>query len=384
LAYSNTDKKSEMFEYGSFADSICDADGRFRIWVVTPGPAYVWFLPTDYVPETHVLKIDKRGDLGGFTLHDGPRIHGKVFDAQGKPVAGINVNAESQDRNEEITLPVADQINRSAVTNDQGEFVMNPLPPGHYVVKPDEHAREGKKAKQKAPGFEGVFAGKKLTLNEENASKPMEVRASPHVLVEVQCLDSAGKPTGGHEFMILGRLDNVSWFGQAKIEGGKGHFVARIPHGLESVQLDLMTNEHSSLKWRHGAKGELHSNRRVDLGTINEDIKDLQMIRYKAPILLVSLKGPDGIKLEKTAVSATYTNGQSQYGPGTMFVNGTRGDVNFEHQEDGRFRSEQMFPDQEVKIVGQATGYVSKPQLIKLAEGTTKEIQLQLEKAEQK
>ena len=86
LAYSNTDKKSEMFEYGSFADARTDDAGRFRLWVVTPGPAYVWLLPEKFVPETHVLKDDKRGDLGTFILKDGVSIRGKVVDAEGQAV----------------------------------------------------------------------------------------------------------------------------------------------------------------------------------------------------------------------------------------------------------------------------------------------------------
>ena len=143
MAYSNTDKKLNKFEYGSFADTRTDANGRFHLWVITPGPAYVWLLPTEFVPETHVLKDDKRGDLGTFVLHDGSRIRGKVLDAQGKPIAGIFVNAEARDRNPEITLPVADQINRTALTDEKGDFAMKPLPPGHYQIKPDEHARDG-------------------------------------------------------------------------------------------------------------------------------------------------------------------------------------------------------------------------------------------------
>ena len=91
-------------------------------------PAYLWLLPEQYVPETHVLKDNKRGDLGTFVLHEGLRIRGKVLDAQGKPMAGVLVNAVGRDRNEEITLPVADQINRSAVTDAKGRSAVTWTP----------------------------------------------------------------------------------------------------------------------------------------------------------------------------------------------------------------------------------------------------------------
>jgi hypothetical protein len=110
--------------------------------LVSPGWAVIWVLPEEYVPTTNVIK-DKRGDLGTFTLQTGPRLKGTVLDAKGKPMAGLIVNAESQERNEDITEPVADSINRSAVTNDKGEFEMKPLPPGRYVVKPGDYPRDG-------------------------------------------------------------------------------------------------------------------------------------------------------------------------------------------------------------------------------------------------
>ncbi len=381
MAYSNTDKKSDAFEYGSFADTHTDANGQFRLWIITPGPAYVWFLPTQFVPETHILKDNKRGDMGTFVLHEGPRIRGIVLDAQGKPIAGINVNAESQDRNEEITLPVADQINRSAVTDARGEFAMNPLPPGHYQIKPDEHVRDASIDKRSPIKMEAVFAPKKIMLKAGAEPEPIEIRASPHVLIEAQVYDSKGNKSRGHEFFVFGRIDGASWFGQAKADPS-GRLVACVPHGLEQVQLDLMTNEHSSLRWRRGDKGEYNNQRRVDLGTVNEDIRDIQIVRYKAPIVIVKVKGPDGVSLEKPGVSANYSHGKAQMDGKLILANGRHSDVNFEHQEDGRFRSEQMFPDEEVTITGHAEGYTSKPVVIKLAEGATKDIEVLLERVD--
>ena len=98
-----------------------------------------------------------------------------------------------------------------------------------------------------------------------------------------------------------------------------------------------MTNEHSSLRWRRGGNGELHNQRRADLGTVNEDVKDLQIIRYKAPILLVKVKGPDGVVLNHVGVSASYSEGKAQHAGKLILANGLHSDVSFEHQEDGRY-----------------------------------------------
>jgi hypothetical protein len=383
LAYSNTDKKTEMFEYGSFADARTDDKGRFQLWIITPGPAYVWLLPEKFVPETHVLKDDKRGDLGTFILKDGLSIRGKVTDAEGKPLASVNVNAESQDRNEDITLPVADNINRSAVTNDKGEFEMNPLPPGNYTIKPDEHARDGSKDDRKQRPVPAVFIAKKLVLKAGENPEPVEVRAAPHVTIEAQYYDPKGKKTRGHEFHVFGRIDGTFWFGQGKGDG-EGHIVANIPHGLEEVQVNLMTNEHGVLRWRRGKDGTLNTSRRLDLGTVNDDVKDIELIRYEAPIVVVKVTTKDGSKPKNVAVSAEYAEGKQPYQGRLILKNGIRSDVSFEEQEDGRFRSMQMLPDEEVTLLAHADGYESAPMKLRFAEGEKRDIEIALEKAPEK
>ncbi|HJZ56023.1 MAG TPA: carboxypeptidase regulatory-like domain-containing protein, partial [Gemmataceae bacterium] len=381
LAYSVTSKKKEgTFEYGSFADTKTDAQGRFRLPLVTPGWAVVWVLPEEYVPSTHVIK-DKRGDLGTFTLRTGPRLRGKVLDAKGNPLVGVNVNAESRDRNEEITEPVADNIDRSAVTNEKGEFEMKPLPPGNYLVKPDEHPRDGTldRNNRKRTPITAVFVGTKVVLKDGADPEPVEVRAVPHVTVEAQYVDSQGKPTRGHSCFVFGQLDGVFWHTEAKA-GPDGKMVAYIPHGLEEVQLDLVTNEHGCLRWRR-AKGEpLNNTRNVRLGTVTDDVKGIEIVRYTAPILLVKVTTKDGSKPANPAVTADYAPGKGRRDGKFIVGGGRHSDVTFEKQEDGRFRSEQLFPDEDVTVTAYADGYVSKPMTVKLDEGTTKEIELVLEK----
>src|SRR5262249_1338005 len=91
LAYSRAHKKGKEFEYGSFADTRTDKEGRFSLVVTTPGAAVFWLLPDKYAPSLHGIKDGKRGDLGMFTLSSGPKIRGRVLDAKGKPLSGLNV-----------------------------------------------------------------------------------------------------------------------------------------------------------------------------------------------------------------------------------------------------------------------------------------------------
>jgi beta-lactamase regulating signal transducer with metallopeptidase domain len=386
MAYSVTNKRSEgQFEYGSFADTRTDAEGKFRIPLTTPGWAVVWVLPEKYVPTTHVVK-DKRGDLGTFTLQDGPRIKGVLLDAKGKPLSGVIVNAESRERNDEITEPVADNINRSAVTNEKGEFTMNPLPPGNYLVKPGDYARDGSlDRKDRKPGeVPGVFIGTKVTLKAGAEPDVLEVKAVPHVTIEAQYLDSKGKTTRGHAPHVFGQIDGVPWFGEAKADAN-GKVVVQVPHGLEGVQLTMMTNEHGSLRWRKKKDDALSNNRTMMLGTLTDDVRGIEIVRYTAPILTVKVTTKDGGKPVKPAVTAVYAPGKGRNEGRFILRNGRQSDVSFEEQEDGRYRSSQLFPDEEVTVSGHAEGYASKSEKVKLEEGTTKEIEIVLDtKAEKK
>ena len=110
-------------------------------------------------------------------------------------------------------------------------------------------------------------------------------------------------------------------------------------------------------------------------------MKDIELIRYEAPIVVVKVTTKDGSKPKNVAVSAEYPEGKQPYQGRLILKNGIRSDVSFEEQEDGRFRSMQMLPDEEVTFLAHAEGYESKPMKLKLPEGEKKDIELVLEKA---
>jgi beta-lactamase regulating signal transducer with metallopeptidase domain len=375
---------NDFREFGSFGYGKTDDRGVFRVTVVKGGPAVFWLLPKDYAPSLHTPK-DKRGDLGVFGLTSGIRVKGKVVDVKGKPVAGIYVNANLQrdpaGSDELMELRVANSIRRGALTNERGEFELAPLAPGTYQVNPEEYNGEpsldGRSPTRPLPA---VFVPMSVTLKDGEKPETLEVRAVPHVLVEAQYLDSKGKPTRGHDCFVFGQMDgNNFWHTQGRANAD-GKIVARVPHGLRNVRLDLMTNEHGVLRHRKAPNGPLSNRRQVDLGTLTDDVKGIEVIRYVAPILLVKVVAKDGYKLKNVQVSAAYPEGKNQFGGKLILKGGLNSDVSFEEQEDGRFRSSQLFPDEEVTITGHAEGYKTASQKVKLPEGTTKEITITLEK----
>jgi beta-lactamase regulating signal transducer with metallopeptidase domain len=385
LAYSVTDKRSQgEFEYGSFADTKTDANGKFALTVVTPGPCAFWILPTKYAPSSHAVKDNKRGDLGTFGLTEGIVLKGKAVDAQGKPLAGMFVGAQREDRDDVLGgLPVADSIVRCSPTDDKGEFELMPLPPGMYRVQPSEYnsepSRDGRGSTNRT--LPAVFLPQKVKLVAGQKPDPLEVRAVPHVVIEAQYYDSKGKMRRGHAPFVFGQIDGQSWFTEAKADAD-GKVTVLAPHGLEYAKLQLSTNEHSALRWRKEKGGALSRAREIDLGTLDKDVKGIEIVRYEAPILLVKVTTKAGAKPKDAGVTAVYPE-EKGLTEGRFIVKGGRNsDVTFEEQEDGRFRSEQVLPDEEVTVTAHATGYKDGTTKVKLAEGTTKDVEIVLEEKE--
>ncbi|HEX5272080.1 MAG TPA: M56 family metallopeptidase [Gemmataceae bacterium] len=382
LAYSVTNKRGDNFEYGSFNDTKTDAKGKFSLTVVTPGDCVFWVLPKNYAPSAHGVKDNKRGDVGKIGLEKGLVFRGKVLDAQGKPMSGVYVTMDRQDRDEALArLAVADSVGRCAVSNDKGEFEMMPLPPGtfrlHVTDYNGEPSRDERRFDRRRPP--AVFLPQTVKLTAGDKPDPWELRAVPHVVVEAQYFDSKGKKRRGHEPFLFGQIDGQSWFMDAKADAD-GKVTVLAPHGLENARLQMMTNEHGSLRWRKSKDEPLSRGREINLGTLDHDVKGIEIVRYDAPIVLVKVTAKDGGKPKGATVTALY---RDEKGPkeGRFVMKGNReSDVHFEEQEDGRFRSEQLLPDEEVAVTAHAEGYQDATVTVNIAEGKTKDVEIVLTK----
>jgi beta-lactamase regulating signal transducer with metallopeptidase domain/protocatechuate 3,4-dioxygenase beta subunit len=382
LAYSNTDKQ-DGFEYGSFASARTDHSGRFRLWLTTPGPAVFWLLPERFAPSTHVIKDpNKRGDMGRFVLEPGLIVRGKVLDTQGKPVPGVFVEADYRGGIPDFNQPVANHIRRTALSNERGEFQMAPLPPGEYDVSPQEHGYDPSRDQSRPPKrpVPGVFLRQKLVLKAEEQPEPIEVRAVPHVVIEAQYYDSKGKPCRGHESHMFGRIDKTShWFGQTRMDAA-GKMVLLAPHGLTEARLGLTTNEHGALRYRLKPGAPLAAAREIQLGTLSDDVKGIEIVRYVAPILLADATDKQGKQIKGFQAKVVYSADVQKKQSGEHFVNGVQGDVFMEKQEDGRWRTSQLLPDEEFTVTLSAPGYAEHKEIMKLAEGASKDLTAVLEK----
>ena len=128
-------------------------------------------------------------------------------------------------------------------------------------------------------------------------------------------------------------------------------------------------------------KGEpLSSAREINLGTLNDDVRGIEIVRYVAPILVVGAKDKDGKPIKDFQAKVAYAPGVKEKRAGEKFINGVQGDVYMEKQEDGRWRTSGMLPDEEVTVTVSAKGYKPHVEKMKLTEGTTKDLTPVLEK----
>jgi hypothetical protein len=240
-----------------------------------------------------------------------------------------------------------------------------------------------------------VFVATKVTLTEGAEPVPVEVRATPHVIIEAQFFDSKGQPAGRRPIQVSGLIDKVRWsydvVGNPALPNADGKLVAYVPHGLENVQLRCLPSMRGDeVLLLRKVKGEPLNNMLlpgqlsfdvISLGKVTDDVKGIEIVQYAAPILLVKVSAKDGQVLKEPAVTAVYSPRKWQLAKGPFGTDERPSDVGFGKQEDGRFRSWKLIPDEEATVTAHAEGYTGKSLPVKLAEGETKEIEIVLEKA---
>jgi hypothetical protein len=312
-------------------------------------------------------------------------VTGRVFDVQGNPLARVFVEADRErgsgpDSEALGQLMVADSIRRTAETDALGRFTFDPLPPGSYRVTPtDVNFGGDRSAGWTRRELPGVFAPKKLTITEGEAPEALEVRAAPQVVIEGRWLDSKGNPKSGWSSSVFGRIDGSFWHAMTRPDA-QGRFALQLPHGLEQVELDISTNEHASARHRIGKDAPLVDGRRVTLGTLDHDVKGIEIVRYVAPIIVVNATTKDGQQVKGFKATVEYTEPGPKSDKQVHVVGGPGQTAAIQDEQyDGRYRTSQLLPDREVNVTVSADGFASASRTLALPEGKTEEVSFVLE-----
>lgn len=379
LAYSKA-KKDDWSDHGSWTKGRTDAHGEFQLNLAKGEAGILWILPKDFVFSTHLLH-EKRGDLGRFVLEEGIRVSGRVLDSQGKPVGDVWVNADfrSGPAKRHIDLPVADAAVRSALTGPNGEFAMDPLPAGEYSMILSERPRDQLTEDHTRRPLRDVFVHQSVTFEQGKAAQSLEIRAVPHVVVEIQQLDSAGKPRKGQVVDLTGQSGPAAWWSDHQPPDPNGKIVIKAPKGLTEARLRIIKNEHQASRFRWPGDKKLFNDDPIRLGTLKDDIKGLEVIYYTAPSVVVRAVAEDPSPIQGFKCQAIYANDKRPDRDPGGWVSGGQGDVRFEKQTDGRWRSIMLLPDESFLLVVEAEGYRPWAERFSLAEGAVKEVEARLQ-----
>jgi hypothetical protein len=247
------------------------------------------------------------------------------------------------------------------------------LPDGEYQL----HVQSDSESYDPPP-LEQVFLRQSMTIADGKGPKSLEIRAVPHVVISATYLDSRGKPRSGHEMTLFGRWDGDFYAEQSSVPRADGKLSVKAPHGLQQAQLDLITNEHSSLRWRLAPGEPLRRGRRVDLGTLEDDVDGMEIVRYVAPILLIKPVDDEGRLVADCQPVITYSRQDAEGEEMDQYTTG--GHVHCEHQGNGRWRSSQLLPDEPFQVTVKKDGYECEPQDLSLAEGGEQEVEVVLKK----
>jgi hypothetical protein len=386
MAYTKAPSKEpgRSFERGAFQKSTTNEQGDLRIICATPGDGVIWLYPNQFAPMAIRIK-DRRGDLGPIQLQEGQRVSGQVLNARGKPVPNVAVEMRRQGDGAEADEflgqnAVANGIRGTCKTDENGRFELNPLPPGKYRAQIEN--------RYYAPGSEGraedlvvsdVFVPMEVTIAADAAVSPLEIRAIPHVVLKGRFFNSKGEPRASHEQHVFGRINGQHYFAQSTVPGPDGWYEFKLPHGIEEVRMSFTTNEHSSLRWRLRPGEPLQYGYHGHLDKLEEDFTTIEVIRYAAPMLLLKAVDEQGNQLRDFVPNSKYKTRPAEANRG-RFISGAQGDIGFEDQPDGRWRSSQMLPDEETTITLVKEGYTAEPQVVSLNEGDTRELVFVLKK----
>jgi beta-lactamase regulating signal transducer with metallopeptidase domain len=384
LAYSCTDKAGGPTEH-CFTQATTDAQGRFRLPITTPGEGAYWVKPNDYAPELYVVPKWKRGDMGTITMKKGVSVAGRLLDVQGKPIAGVFVAIERQprDRADRKMLDLfidSGGNHRAAETDADGRFTFAPLPPGEYTVKPSETNFDGdRKIPLTRRPLPEVFASTKLTIKEGETPAPLEIRALPTVVIEGHWVDSKRQPGWGFTIGVGGKMDGASWITPAYPDP-QGRFSVKVPHGLEKAHFSIMTNEHAAMRHRVGKGGPLEEGMTALLGTLDHDVKDIEIVRYVAPIIVINATTKDGQQIKDFQADVHYTDpGPNNLQDVGLAGGGKKKEAIQDEQYDGRYRTYNLLPDKEVTVSVSADGFEGASRKLSLPEGKTEEVTFVLE-----
>jgi hypothetical protein len=354
-----------------------DLDGYFHLLIPKSGDLTIQSHPNRFAPFSRTFRDDRRGDLGVFHLERGVRIVGTVVDDEGKPVAGVLVHP-SHSPDEDFISFQEDVV----VTDRQGSFTSLPIAAGVYylAVAPNTTVVPSTVVAQ----LPAAYVPLKTIVRRDETEHRVTIRPVPSVVVSGKFTfpDKSGDNSNRLNVSIFGNLSGSIWNAHPGVFPD-GSFKVRIPHGIQNASLMILYNMHSNIKYRtDGQKAYRYlSLPNIELGTLDKDVRDLDIVVSPAPDLIVKVRTVDDLVPKSLDLFAEYSV-QSKIP--TQFDIPIKSGYHldgFEKIGAGRYRSRfRIFEDTDLVLKASAQDYEPASQTVNLKAGEKREIEFVLEK----
>jgi beta-lactamase regulating signal transducer with metallopeptidase domain len=355
-----------------------DKAGRFRVTVPAAGETVLRIFPKQYSPMQMIAEPPQE-DLGVMTMKKGIALSGTILDSDGKPVSGqwvcVYTVPDLARRSGPRLADMGTKFDRYARSDAAGNVTFDPLPPGDYLVQPSDGDRRRPGRKNSTEPIKGIYYTLKVKIDADGA-RPFELKAVHTVKIVAQLYGSNGKKIVGGNGNRAGDPDitcvgmntagvMLGWQTTAVRRDDCYEMLA--PRGMTNADLRIFPRDDSPYSYRFlkSADTPLQSGR-LDLGTLTGALTDIRVIRYVAPVLLVKASDRAGKLVGSAEVSARYDDASLDRNL----------DLYFEKQKGGRFRSENILPEEKFTVTVTADGYRPQSRRLSLAEGTTSQLDL--------
>jgi hypothetical protein len=199
------------------------------------------------------------------------------------------------------------------------------------------------------------------------------------VVIGIQQLDSQGRPHKTHEIRASGILNGASWWGEGRPDDN-GKILIKAPLGLAEARFDIMVNEHQATRHRWSDHSAWSNADQMTAPVLDHDSPEVSVVYYSSPILLVRAVAEDGTAVPDFKCSLAYAPDRKPYVQTPNWISGVSGDVDFEKQQDGRWRSQSLLPDENLALTVRAAGFQTYSNSVNLPEGSTREVVATLSK----
>lgn len=395
----------------SLNQAYSDRQGRFRI-VAPAGDRLILLIrhseksdpnDDDISSFFRILASEDDGDLGDINPEDKVAIRGRLVDQNGRPIVrhpvGARIAGGIESTSSDIAVMFIENecdVVRNTSTDDHGEFILAPLPPGTYIVEPRKQRSHQRKfrvsltpadpatppvVEHEHVAFEElVYLPIVTTLDPARPPAPITFKPIPHVVVEARLIRlSKAKPieyTPAY-LSIRGKFgDNI--LESNAYPKNDGSIKTSVARDMTDVAIILLSDPRSALRHRFTGEKSWSNDRLIFLNKLIHDIRGIEIVESAAATINVKVSSSDLRGLENLKVSATYPRGRSPIETIKTKLDPAAHDVEFWKSEAGVYFTHEIIPDEDLTITAEAEGYEPATQTVNLKEGEDRAVEFVL------